>query len=517
MSKYKIICPYCFKEFPDSKVHFRMETYFNENDLNDEVLTLDELYKKPDTPEYIKMKAETRNRSYFIYKDDEKYEEFWKTFGGTSETATGSDKELDCKVYQLPILNPSNSFDQNGLKELNHDADGEFRFFVYDGDGMVVGVKDIFGKETRRRVCPECHNPLPLHYGKNPVKFISIIGVTSSGKTVYISQLLRHITSYGAKAKMATNIMSSHEATFIDNNLVEMDRALPMATDEGHFEQPMFYDLLQKGDKGIIRNNIVLYDIAGETFKDANDVRKYGKFVTKSDGIIFLVDPKQLNLVPEVQTIDANPTEVLQTIHQAFVGENTNVQCKIPVAICVSKSDSFADYLIDIASQDITEIKDENGEIQPLFNATDYNQLEPVIKRLMNDSIDILMQIEYETYNYFAISATGCSVIEREEEYQGRMMTRYYLSSPPDPKRIAEPLLWLFHRFGYIKSDIPVILPHPRDGERKFVGYEKQSLLDRILGKEPIPIYRELNEDEKKALMYEPDYMAAKPFSSTGR
>lgn len=35
MPDFRITCPYCFEEFSHTDVHFRMETYFDENELND--------------------------------------------------------------------------------------------------------------------------------------------------------------------------------------------------------------------------------------------------------------------------------------------------------------------------------------------------------------------------------------------------------------------------------------------------------------------------------------------------
>ena len=64
----------------------------------------------------------------------------------------------------------------------------------------MVAAMDDFGKPTYRRVCPYCHNPLPMGFGKHRVKNISIIGITGAGKTVYISQLLKGMTEYAAKS-----------------------------------------------------------------------------------------------------------------------------------------------------------------------------------------------------------------------------------------------------------------------------------------------------------------------------
>ncbi len=39
--------------------------------------------------------------------------------------------------------------------------------------------------------CPKCNGKLPSTYGKYPIKFLSVIGASGSGKTVYLSNLLK--------------------------------------------------------------------------------------------------------------------------------------------------------------------------------------------------------------------------------------------------------------------------------------------------------------------------------------
>ena len=501
MKEYMITCPYCFARFKDDEVHFRMETFFKDvSELNEEGRDLDELEMMPETPKYVRMKAQTRNRRHFLVKDDEQYENFWRDFGRTTESPTSTDKDLGIDVWKLPVLNPGDKDDQNVLKEINHNETGKQKFLIRDENGMVNSVRDIFGRETRRRVCPKCHNPLPDLYGKHEVKFISIIGVTSSGKTVYISQLLKHLNRYCSYVKISATPLSNHEREFMRLNKVEQGTALPDATVPGTLAQPMFYQLQRKDENDrLVNNTIVLQDIAGEAFREASFLRKYGRFVTKSDGIILILDPNQLRLIAGQTDSDDTPTLVLETIHNAFVGDNDQ-PCNIPIAVCVSKSDIFAPGYISLLENDISPVTADDGEILPVFNSVEYNQLEPQIKRLMNSEVNNMMELQYRNYNYFAFSATGCGVERREDN-------AYHLVAPASPKRIAEPILWLLHQFGYIKSDIPILLPKPRKAPNGgIVGtgqYTKLSIMDRLAGKKPEEIMREMTPEEKEQLKYE--------------
>ena len=53
----------------------------------------------------------------------------------------------------------------------------------------ICRVKDKFGGISKERICPHCHNTLPEVIGRYPNYIFSMIGNTSSGKTVYLQRL----------------------------------------------------------------------------------------------------------------------------------------------------------------------------------------------------------------------------------------------------------------------------------------------------------------------------------------
>lgn len=508
MRDYQITCPYCFEQFSHTKVHFRMETFFEEGELNDEGLMENEIKRMPESERKNNLMNQLRKRQPFLRGKDEKYEAFWGNFGGTTELTTGVDKKMIEVVQELPVLNPEDKAAQEVLKMKNAPASGTGKtaanYFMYDGDGMVVAVEDIYDRDTHRRVCPHCHNPLPLGYGKHPLKFISVIGVTGAGKTVYISQLLKGMNKYASLVSMDAYFTSDHETNFIENNPVEINKPLPRPTMDGQLAQPMFYDLVQSvGNDQIRTNTIVIYDIAGENCKTAGAMQKYGEFVLKSDGIILLVDPSQLELVVEGRLGDnvrsAEPALVLNTIHSAFVAKNSQKKQDIPMAVCISKSDSFDELLPMIAKSDVTPVVDSfTEEHLPKFNASEYNVLEPEIRKLMqNNPMVTNLKNGYNNFNFFVFSATGCGVENRMEA--GDTKPRSYPVAPPVPKRIAEPLLWLFYKFGYIGSDVPIRLPFPRPMPEGIPV--PPSGLKKLFGGKPE--MRPLTEEEKERYRYE--------------
>ncbi len=474
--KQAIMCPYCFQTFSHREVHFRMESYFDQNNLNDEGYQEEDFQTPGVVPEQDRqyLLQQTEERKPFLIKDDVCYTKWWKQYGETTEQAYGIDSKLPCKVFQLPILNPSDPEHQKSLQTLCPDASGVDCFLGVDGDGMAVCVVDRFGQETRRRVCPYCHNPLPINYGKNNVQFISVIGITGSGKTVYLSQLLSGIQEAVASLNM-TATATTDIANFIMSNPVEEGKPLPPASVEGRFLQPMVYDLSRSLTNTAVRTEtIVFYDIAGEDCQSPNAMLKYGKFVQNSHAILLLIDPqKQLDLKTRNIAVDGRmrmaPQVVLDTIHNVFLKLPGTEKCRIPLAVCVSKSDTFLAYIKDpeakkIADSDMTPLRDERTQDYiPEFNAAEYNKLNQEIRKLTKGPLMAVLRVGFSTYNFFAFSATGCATEVRTDEASGE--SYQYLTGPATPKRIAEPLFWIFCKLGYIKPHSPILRPVPGEPE----------------------------------------------------
>lgn len=510
MTDKKIVCPYCFKEFAQDTVHFRLET------VKDEGYDLSDIERESDSQK----KAEMQRSLFFQPKDDAEYKKFWQKYGETTELTTNNERvRFGCEVYQLPIVDPSSPEAEQCLRLQEHE-DRENDYFLYDGFGMVQGVEDIYGVVSHRRVCPHCHNPLPNGYGKNTTKFISVIGVTGSGKTVYISQLLKNMPTYAHNlVNMSTHTTDDRVENFIGSNPVKRNEPLPDSTMAGRLAQPMTYDIV-KSDGG--HETIVIYDIAGENCKNAAEMERYGDFVLHSHGLILLISPKQIGFIEkygdsirEDDNVEdaAKPKDVLDTIYNTITSKRNEEKCTIPLAVCISKSDFFARSLgegeenggeiVDIATSDVVPYEDPTTKKKvPGFNATQYNVLQEKITRMMESNpIAGDLQREYKYYNYFIFSAVGCSV--KKEEQNGKMIS--YPVDDPNPIRIVEPLLWLFKRFGYIKSNTHIRLPNLRgDPNRKVIVHlTKGQKIVNFFKPGTYPDVRDLTSKEIEGLWYE--------------
>lgn len=440
--KYMITCPYCFGEaFSHEDVHFRADTYYvSEKEIEEKVGKEIEIEMMEDSYQRnIKLEEYQRSKRFLVC-EDKKYEDFWKQYAGTTEKSKPNDKG------PLPWRRPIISTNDGVMK------------FIRDADQFVIGAVDILGKETRSRVCPHCHNPLPIGFGKNRVKNISIIGITGAGKTVYISQLLKGMMDSVAKVGLAAFFTGNHVTDFIKENPVKRGKELPGSTVPEKLSQPMFYDIVQGDGNGKRTDTIVLYDIAGENCKDADSMIQFAKFVEHADGLILLIDPKQLKFVFSESIEDEEieePSKALITLHGVLCSK-TREKNKIPTAICVSKSDQCFDILPEIAQDDV-QIAGENEMGLPInqFDGKNYNKLSQELTELMKKNANAVCNIlanNYINYNFFAVSAIGCECQMTEKGFVAPVFE-------PEPKRIEEPVLWLFKQFGFIESNTKVKRP----------------------------------------------------------
>ena len=228
------------------------------------------------------------------------------------------------ELFYIPWVNDNN-------KDTMIDGD-----YIRDDEGFVEKIRDKCNRAfSSIRICPHCHNKLPLHYGKNPQKFISIMGVSASGKTVFIKQLLSKIGKDGQDGILGHVGGSRVSITFPDDDKDELEanKPLPDATITLSFKIPYFVTMSFEKKT----YDFVIYDIAGEILvnlanEDIDRFKFFGGYIEKSDAIIMLIDPIQLldNPAPRYSA-----SVMMQTLYNVF----GNQQLKIPTAITISKSD----------------------------------------------------------------------------------------------------------------------------------------------------------------------------------
>ena len=354
-----IKCPYCFKPFSNEDVCFLVPAAKPRTSLRTDTSTVQRVavdafdeYEQHD--EDAEEKQETPNESNTIIDEqsndasdssleslfrkresDPKLEAFWRDIGGKEayekNAAFGNGIE-----WNSPLVTPENKGEMTT------------RGYETDSDGFVNRVHDkLSGKESYVRLCPHCHNVLPKQYGKYPVKFFSVVGVTSAGKTVYLNQLLGSMNRY--LQQIGLTLLYPDEAAEELRSITSEDDVLPMATYADSLRPPLSFAVMDQAAQRYY--TLVFYDIAGENCVRADRMRSYGPYIEHADGILMLIDPVQFpQLAAEIRIMNpgaatggtvAYATDVLKAMYENFLLQNVDRKQRVltPIAFTISKSD----------------------------------------------------------------------------------------------------------------------------------------------------------------------------------
>ncbi len=500
VNRNKIVCPYCFSEFAHHEVHFRVD----KNSIQASVMSEDDIMDKYGDDEnrmYEEMAKAKIARKFQRQVHDEKLSDFWM---GRFKVKP---EQRDDKEWNYPVITPEDTdmLFKGSAKE------GHF-FSNDDNQPFLYKLKDYYGNPATTRLCPHCHNVISPTYGKYPVVFISVVGITGSGKTVYLNQLIENLQNRLACAGLA--VTAPFNMRSVDK--IRKGRFLPMSTQEGIMYPPMMVNMAPVKSGTEQKRTLVFYDIAGENCTDQQKLESFGPYLAKSEAIILLVDPKQF--ITFNDNAGDNPAT---TVVNALVGFFGNQASKPLIATTLSKSDTLKKLTYDFTMEDIIRADsvlfkkiDWKPNVKGFYKSS-YAQMAGEMVRLRkhidpSGELDGPLQTEFKERAYFAISALGVEVQpqynigtssdpfyiaiseetankievllqdndEEPELYNGKRRVllgvnpdtdedvvwdfdtikeakekvRYLMVSEPDPYRIEEPLLWILSRMNIIES-----------------------------------------------------------------
>jgi hypothetical protein len=397
---YDIVCPYCFSKFHHEEVVFRAAHHRDD----DEALALQE---------------------------DELLNKYREKFG------LAPIDELEAIIY------PSMIPDENKISS----------------DNVLMGVSDKYSVVTKKRLCPSCHNELPVTAGKYPSNIISIVGATSVGKSVYITSLihtLQHVTAsnFNAACIPLNNAISrrfrdEYEIPLFENgNLLE-------ATATTKRQEPFIFQFVFKDD-GQAPLTLVFFDVAGEGMTEQEYLQLHAPHVKNSAGILFLVDPMQIRAIRQkmlhqmgenpgkIVGLAAEPRDVVVSLFEDFIAHQENNKTDIPTAVVLTKSD-----LLYALSSDEGEYIRSNSNVfhnishSGYLNLDEYENINGEIRRFLS-KVDIpfvdAIDVYFREASYFAVSALGSNPVDQQ------------VSGIISPIRVDEPFIWLLYKLGYIEG-----------------------------------------------------------------
>ncbi len=394
---YHIKCPFCFKTFNNEDVHFRVS------------------HDEDGDPEY-----------------ERQIDEILNEYNTRIGKATLGNINAIIRAVDLPEKNKTKV------------------------DNAIIEVRDNYDKVTDERLCPYCHNVLPITSGRGDTKIISVVGASQAGKSVYMTCLLYYLERYIAEEFKAAIIPGSSEYNEDIKQkqriIFEFSKMLE-PTPKQHIE-PLIETFKFKDDsKRPI--TFVFYDVPGEGMTDKDYIDKHGEHIQNSDGIIFLIDPlqmralrKKINLANKANGDFTDkyqePKEILVYLFENFISKQEKTITDIPTAVVVTKSDmlvSLNDEEYISANSNVFKNCNHNG----FFNLNEFENIDGEIRSFLtkvDTSFKGAMDAYFKNTGFFAVSSLGCN------PENCKINSGFIIS----PLRVEEPFLWLLYKMGYIKE-----------------------------------------------------------------
>ena len=202
----------------------------------------------------------------------------------------------------------------------------------------------------------------------------------------------------------------------------------------------------------------VFFDTAGEDLNHEDVMSTVNKYICKSAGIIFLLDPMQIpevtnqldeSTVQRASAIDwrqATKADDIMTRVSKLIRNDRKLsdttKIDIPVAAVFSKFDAIE----SIVPTDCTVLNPSPHCMEKQFDMSDWHNVNSEILALLRewgaDAFTSQLETNYDNYSYFAVSSLG---LHNNPDKDGKI-------ERPRPHRIEDPLLWIMKENGVIKG-----------------------------------------------------------------
>lgn len=505
------ICPFCFAECKEDEVLFRATDYIRTpagslgrrragstggllsqtmedvNPSGNGGNETDELFRPYDTPDpsdWERIGEYAMNGAPEGKKLDIPLMQYWSKRGGADGYIHNDPN------WFLPHIDPRSATFRSmiitdprgaGRYAANIDENG----FVRERGGFITRVVDRLGGPDipMKRLCPYCHNPFPLtDYGKYPILVVAIVGMTGSGKTVYLNQLFSKFSNGLEKTGYKLGATNLEEI----GKEITPDSPLPSSTDDSIMRRPMAASLIKDSGEGL---TMVFYDIAGENCQidpslspdqqalKSERLGTISTFIEHCDGMIFLLDPRQ---IPEL-----SPTRFGKVVNvKLIVDEMKNIRglnaqspdfSDVPVAITVAQSDTFQDKKDTTVPEMFTGTNFSNG-----FDREDFIKIDNALRVGALSSSSFSPLSSFPDKGFFAVSAITCGVESRFMKFQNE-----YVLDPDNESSYKRMLEWIIgwnsrtpeEREHFASCPVEVFTP---DGERYEFDYQEDITVEKM-------------------------------------
>lgn len=291
----------------------------------------------------------------------------------------------------------------------------------------------------------------------------SIVGVSNSGKTNYITVMLHELgKSSGLRLALGHQTKETLDHQNENYHRIYEEHARPESTQSGENMPQIWYikNLQKKRGSEVPTYTFTIFDGAGEDHENNLDPSStVCRYINASEAIILAIDPLVLSKIRRGGVVDhdvmvnslggyegetKNAEDVINSVTsyiKAARGIKATKVLDIPVAVILTKFDTILNHKAFgpqalIRSKSLTV---RNGRV----DTTEISQVDEEIRNWLYEIgegafIDAL-DSHFKEYYFFGVSSYG-----------NPPKNAYTLSDEIAPHRVLDPILWLFKKAKFI-------------------------------------------------------------------
>jgi Double-GTPase 2 len=309
------------------------------------------------------------------------------------------------------------------------------------------------GQETRKRLCPHCHFELSHDAGLIKDHAIAVIGARGTGKGHYIATLIHRLENeLGAQFNFSLRMLGDETRSRFEEDYRtpllrkgELLQPTQSAVIDSRIKSPMIFRLTLNQHRQAV--NLSFFDSAGEDMQSLDVMATEARYICAAAGIIFLLDPLQIDSVRQqiaqsilpTRDFQADPVYIVERLRELFERQNSlrpTQKVKTPVAFVLSKVDTL--FSIIDASSALRAAGEHFGHFNLADSQSVHTEIRNYLDSWMGAGFSSRVDSGFAHFHYCGVSSLG------------RMPTREGRVESLAPLRVEDPFFWLLCRLGLI-------------------------------------------------------------------
>ena len=307
------------------------------------------------------------------------------------------------------------------------------------------------------RYCPYCRRRLPSLAGTVPTYFVTLIGPSNAGKTVFLCALYRMLTTEPSRLPCGGTLTGSADLSY--NSISEPSNRMYQGylpdTTVDVFSEPVVLKLDYQNDQTKVKRSclFVVSDMKGETIHNAqflDDQTALGGQYKKAAGFLFFADPEKMNRVQaEFEDLEKDGgktvSDMIDIITTALLSLFPGNKVNTPSVIFLTK----IDVLLERMSQFMLNFPytQERQRAAAHCVGSYYAHLENETKRLLSildNNLYSFLEGSFSLKSYTTVAALG---ITPHQDAEGKIKEIIDLRHSI---RLAQPVVLLLTMLGFL-------------------------------------------------------------------